>query len=226
MERMALELNDQGADMKSFKERYKVYRQRRQELEGDPDAPEGLASFLGRSLAKTGVHLARRAPAVGVAFDFVDEEAFAAQAGEWMSYIAKKVANKDEIKLVREPVEVLTPLFFEGLNKAPENNLIGLFFDTYERTSEYIDPWLRNVINGRYGAVPTNIVISIAGQLELDRNAWAPYEGLLARFPLELFTPDEVREYLMRKTIVNEQVIDVITHLSGQTAPARCYIGK
>ena len=216
MGRIAADLEKQGLDVKSFNERYRLYRQRRQELEMDPEAPQGLPSFLGRTLAKTGIHLARRAPAVGVAFEFVDEETFAAQAGEWMGYIAKKLGNKDEVKLIQEPVEVLTPIFLEKLNEVSDRKVIGLFFDTYERTSEYLDVWLRNVVNDRYGAVPANIIISIGGQVELDRNSWAPYEGIVARLPLELFTVEEVQEYLLRKGIKNEQVVEVITNLSGQ----------
>jgi len=50
--RIAEQLAAQDQTVKAFDERYRVYRQRRQELEADPDAPQGFASFIGRTLAK------------------------------------------------------------------------------------------------------------------------------------------------------------------------------
>jgi hypothetical protein len=66
--------------LKIFAERYKVYRQRREEIEADPEAPQGFPAFLGRTLAKGGLRLARRVPVGGVVADLVDEEVFASLA--------------------------------------------------------------------------------------------------------------------------------------------------
>jgi hypothetical protein len=66
--------------LKIFAERYKVYRQRREEIEADPEAPRGFPAFLGRTLAKGGLRLARRVPVGGVVADLVDEEVFASLA--------------------------------------------------------------------------------------------------------------------------------------------------
>ncbi len=88
------QLQKQGYEFRAFQERYRVYRQKRQELEADPEAPHGISSVVGRALAKTGVHFARRAPIVGVAFDFVDEEALASHIGDFATYVAKKIGNR------------------------------------------------------------------------------------------------------------------------------------
>jgi tetratricopeptide (TPR) repeat protein len=202
--------------LKTFAERYKVYRQRRQEIEAAPDAPQGFPAFLGRTLAKGGIRLARRVPIGGVAADLVDEDAFASLAGDFASYVACKIGNKDEVRLVLKPVKVLTPLFLADLQEVAEKHPIALFSDAYERTGDFLDPWLRDLLEGRHGDVPANIVLVIAGRDELDRNHWAPYEGLLARLPLRPFTEKETRDYLARKEITDEQVVDVILHLSGR----------
>ena len=47
-----------------------TFRQRREEIEADPAAPRGFSAFLGRTLAKGALHLAHRAPAVGIAAEF------------------------------------------------------------------------------------------------------------------------------------------------------------
>jgi tetratricopeptide (TPR) repeat protein len=153
---------------------------------------------------------------VGVVFDFVDEETLAIQAGDWMHYIAKKITNKDELTLIREPAQILTTLFLEELANTMSEGLIALFFDTYERTSDYLDNWLRGWFEEDYGEVPSNITLTIGGQHELDKNRWAPYEAIIARLPLETFTLPETQEYLTRKGIIDEKIIDVIVNLSGR----------
>jgi tetratricopeptide (TPR) repeat protein len=216
MGRIAEQFDAQEHPLKTFTERYRVYRQHWQEIEADPDAPQGFPAFLGRTLAKGGLRLARRVPVGGVVADFVDEEAVASLAGDFASYVARKIGNKDEVRLVLEPVEVLTPLFLADLREMADKHLLALFFDTYERTGSSLDSWLRDLLEGRHGDVPVNIVLTIAGRDELDRNHWAPYEGLLARLSLDPFTEEEAHDYLARKGITDEQVVEVILQLSGR----------
>jgi tetratricopeptide (TPR) repeat protein len=216
MGRVAEHFEVQEHSLKAFGERYRVYRQRRQEIESDPETPQGFAAFLGRTLAKGGLRLARQVPIGGMVADFVDEEAFAELGSEFASYVARKIGNKDEVKLVLEPVEVLTPLLLSDLRQVAEKHPVALFFDTYERTGDFLDPWVRDLLEGCYGGVPANILLVIAGRDALDRNLWAPYEGLLARLPLDPFTEKEAREYLIRKGITDQQVVEVILHLSGR----------
>ena len=96
MARLAQQFENQGHKLEKFSERYKVYRQKKQELESDPEAPQGFSAFLGQAVAKGGLRLAKEVPVAGAAMDFVDADAFASQAGEWASYVAKKLTNKDE----------------------------------------------------------------------------------------------------------------------------------
>ncbi|HEY9621472.1 MAG TPA: tetratricopeptide repeat protein, partial [Crinalium sp.] len=216
MSQLADDLEKQGHKLTQFNERYRVYRQKRQELEADPEAPQGFSAFLGRTIAKSAVKLGRRVPAAGVVLDFVDEDVVATQAGEWATYLAKKVTNKDEVRLLQEPVEILTPLFLQDLNRIAEKTDVSLFFDTYERTGEFLDDWLRDILQGQHGDVPPNIVLVIAGREELNRNNWAGYEGLMVRLPLEPFTADEARQFLAKKGFTQERVIEVILRLSGR----------
>ncbi|MFQ5897993.1 MAG: tetratricopeptide repeat protein, partial [Candidatus Methylomirabilia bacterium] len=215
MGRIADEFAHRGHGLKTFGDPYQIYRQRRQALEADPEAPPGLLTAIGRARPKRGHRPARRTTVSGALSDFMDEEAFAPQTPEWTSYAARELPNNDEVRLVLEPVEVLTPLFLDDLRKVAEENFIALFFDTYEQTRAYLDGWVRDLLDGRYGELSGDIVFAIGGQHELDRNRWAPYEGLLVRLPLTPFTAEEVRECLARKGVTDEGAGEVIRELSG-----------
>ena len=180
MGRLVAQLEQSGVKL-AFSDRYNVYRQKKQELEVDPEAPQGFSAFLGRSLTKAGLGLAKQIPGSGAVMPFVDEDGLTTQVSEWSAYVAKKLTNKDEVRLVQEPVEVLTPLFLEAIAKVAEPQGIALFFDTYERTADVLDDWLRDLCEGRYGAAPENLIVTIAGRNELDPQRWSDYD--LARMP-------------------------------------------
>jgi tetratricopeptide (TPR) repeat protein len=216
MGNIAAHLEFQGQELKSFNSRFRVYRERRQELEADPEAPKGLPTLIGRVIGKGGLHLARRIPVGGVAFEMIEEEDVANLMGDVASYVSRKLTNKDEVQLVLRPDEILTPLFIKDLRNIAAQRLVALFLDTYERTSHFLDAWLRDIFEGRHGSVFPNVLFTIGGQYELDRNQWAPYEALVGRVSLELFTETETREYLTHKEITDEEIVKDILHLSGR----------
>ena len=217
MGRLAQQFEQQGYKLSQFSERYQVYCQKRQQLESDPEAPKGFSAFLAQTVAKTGVSITKNiVPGGKVVVDLIDEKAVTSQAGEWASFVAKKLTNKDDVRLIQEPVGILTPLFLKELGKIAANSGVALFFDTYERSEEFLDSWLREVLEGRYGEVPLNTIFTIAGRQELDKNHWANYEGLIVRLSLEPFTLEEAEQFLAHKGITNRKVIDVILSISGR----------
>jgi tetratricopeptide (TPR) repeat protein len=216
MGRFTEQFEAQGHPLKTFAERYKVYRQRWQEIEADPEARSAFPARLGRAMTKGSLDLARIVPGVGAFVELLDEEPIVSKGGEFAAYVARKLRNKEEVHLVLKPVEVLTPLFLADLREVAEKHPIALLFDTYERTGNFLDSWLRELLEGRHGSVPVDILVVVAGRDELDRNHWAPYGGVLARLSLEPFTEEETRDYLARKGITNERVVEVILGLSGR----------
>jgi tetratricopeptide (TPR) repeat protein len=214
MGHIAKQFERKGHALKTFNDCYQTYLQRRRELAADPEAPQGLSNFIG-TLAKTGIRIGRYTPA-GVVLDFIDEDAISKDASNLVNYLARKLANKDEVYLLQKPIEVLTPLFLQELRKIAEKYFIALFFDTYERTSEYVDDWLRAMLEGQHGDIPLNTVIVIAGRDELDKNFWVMYERLLVSLPLKVFSTEEAREFLAREGISDERVTEVILRLSGR----------
>ncbi|WNZ48876.1 AAA family ATPase [Leptolyngbya boryana CZ1] len=220
LSRLALDLEKQGIECKKFQERYKVYRQKKQELEADPDAPQGFAAGMGKFIARAGIGVAKSIPGSGGVMEFVDSEGVANQAGEWTAFVARKLTNKDEVRLVQEPIEVLTPLFLEDLNRVAEKQTIVLLLDTYEQTGAFLDDWLRSLLNDRYDAsLHPNCLICIAGRDLLNKNAWIEWEELIARSELEPFTEAEGRLYLASCAITQESIVQEIWRLSSGGLP-------
>ena len=215
MGRVADQFEQQGHKLSAFSERYKVYRQKKQELETDPEAPKGFSAFVGKAIAKASLNVVKQVPVSGAITAFLDEDAISNQASDWATYVAKKLTNKDEVRLVQEPIEVLTPLFLEDLCKLANQKHLLLIFDVYERTSNYLEHWFSEVLEERYGDLPANLMLAIAGRNELDKNRWADWEVAIARLSLSPFTEEEATQFLTRKGITNPQMIDVILRLSG-----------
>ena len=216
LESAAKQLEKQGYGLKKFNKTYQTYLQKCQELATDPDAPSGLADFMG-DLAKMGFRIGRHTPA-GVVLDLVGEETIAvgasSVANSFITHLRRKLSN-EEANLVQKPIEVLTRCFLEELWDVAENHLVAFFFDTYEYTKAYLEDWLLACLDGYYGEMPANVIIVIAGRDELNKNHWEKFEGILTHIPLEPFSEEDARKYLARKGIMEEQVVKVILYLSG-----------
>ncbi|MEV5732212.1 tetratricopeptide repeat protein [Streptomyces sp. NPDC052292] len=92
-----------------------------------------------------------------------------------------------------------------------------LFFDTYERTGPMLDAWLRDVlVSDRYGQLPANVLVVLAGQTQLDPQYWGDWLDLVTDLPLGIFTEPEARQLLARKGVTDQKITEVILELSGR----------
>ncbi|NJM58596.1 MAG: hypothetical protein HC857_15935, partial [Synechococcales cyanobacterium RU_4_20] len=88
-------------------------------------------------------------------------------------------------------------LFLKDLEAVAAKRDVLLCFDTYEEAERFLDDWLRALLTKElYGAVPTNVVLVVAGRAELERNDWAALGDLIVRLPLEPFTEEEAQGFL------------------------------
>jgi tetratricopeptide (TPR) repeat protein/GTPase SAR1 family protein len=213
---LADQLGDTGLHCKAFLQKYQHYLKRRAELETDPDAPAGVAGALASAAVSVGLSW------VGVETDIpvLDSPEFgralAERAGEWTSYVNRKWGNRDDTALLLSPSRTLTSAFVSDLTAGENKAAIVLGFDTYERNEGVLDKWLRQMLRGDYGGLPPNVVVLAAGQSRLSSNSWAHFESVMVRVHLQEFAEEEVREYLARHGIVDEQVIELVRSLSGQ----------
>ena len=211
---LAADLVSHKVKLDNFAKHYTTYQKRRSELENDPNAPEGTPSFLTTTAVRIGLGSAGLAPVVGGVIASLDDAAIAEQADRLRKYISTKFHSTD-IRLLLSPVEELTPLFVEELRNASNQPAFGLFFDSYERTAALLDDWLVDLLNGRYGDLPADIVITVAGQRPLDANKWIPYLDVISDVQLAPFSDTEARQLLAHRGVTNSDVVEVILALSA-----------
>jgi tetratricopeptide (TPR) repeat protein len=211
---LASDLAEFKFELDGFAKKYSTYQRRRSELENDPNAPEGTPSFLTTTAIQIGLGAAGLVPIAGTLTSQLDSATIAEQADRLRKYISKKYRSH-EIRLLLSPVEELTPAFVDGLQSAANRAGLALFFDSYEHTATLLDSWLIDVLNGRYGALPANIVVTIAGQKTLDANSWIQYLDVIADVQLSLFSDTEARQLLAHRGVTNSDVVEVILALSG-----------
>jgi tetratricopeptide (TPR) repeat protein len=215
MAKLTLDLTRAGYPLKRLEKQLATYKAHRHQLESDPMAPPGTFEFIAQTALRTVLQAAKAVPGGGIAAEIVDPAAAAEQAERLRSYLSKKLRRTDDIRLVLSPTEVLTPVFVEDLAAIGKQLTVALFFDTFERTGTFIEGWLLDLLDGRYGALPGDLAITIAGQSPLNANRWASYRSIMADVPLTEFTAAEASELLDHAGVRDPQVRDVILELSG-----------
>ena len=215
MDHIAIRLERSGREMKNFRPRYNTYLQNINRIKADPQVPQGLTDLLGRLAVRATFVAGDLVPGLRKGLEFLPQDQLEIQGGEWLSFLVKKLSNKDEVSLVLEPVQILSPLFLEDIQKlAADHPQVIFFLDTYEKTGEYLDSWLRDLLAGRYGDWPQNVRLVIAGQERLQRGHWADFLDLIDDRNLSPFSEEEARAYLNKKRVNDERVIAVILNLS------------
>lgn len=215
MSAIADQLKRSGIRLKEFEKRASAYRKRRHELEADPQAPDGIAAFLTKAAVTISLAALRDVPMAGCLLAAVNPLDAGQQANQARIYLARKINDHEEMRLLLSPMEALTPYFVDELYRVAADRRIALFFDAYERTGILLDQWLRRMYEGTYGLLPETLVTTIAGQSPFNSGLWGNYLPVIADIPLEPFNEIESRQFLTRKGIDEESVIEVILSLSG-----------
>ncbi|KPI17936.1 Tetratricopeptide TPR_2 repeat-containing protein [Actinobacteria bacterium OK074] len=222
MAAISSQLARQGVELKALDKLLTTYRQRRHEAEtasampdvtgaGSPSAGSMMAAQAG--LGALGL---LPLPGAGVVAGAVDASQLAYGTDRLRAALSARFRNHDDVQLVLEPLNVLTPLLVEELTRAAEGApWLTLFFDTYERTAPFLDPWLLDLLTtDRYGALPANVVVTLAGQHGPDPARWTDYAGFVTEFALEPFSESEARQLLAAKGVLDETIIREVLRLS------------
>lgn len=213
---IAGQLGRSGARLRDFEKRAAAYRQRRQELESDPQTPDDIAGFLTRTAVTIGLAAARGIPVAGGLIAPMDLPSTADQVNRARVYLARRLRDHADVRLLLSPAEELGPVFVADLNRVAADRSLALFIDAYERTSLVLDHWLRSLYDGRYGNLPVTLVTTISGQKPLSPGLWGDYLPVIADIPLEPFSDTEARQFLASKGIQDEDITQVILSLSGR----------
>jgi tetratricopeptide (TPR) repeat protein len=216
MQAIASDLSRQGVDLGGFARLLSTYLRRRLQVETDTEAPAGAAAFMTQTAVRVGLHAAQAVPGVGGLAGSVDPAAAADQAEQLRRFLGKKFRRREDVRMLLSPLDALTPAFVRDLAGAGRRRPLALFFDTYEQTGPLLDGWLRSVLDGAYGDLPQDLVVTVAGRHPLDLGGWAPYAAVLADVPLAPFTEAEGRQLLAEKGVTSERVVQVILEVSGR----------
>ncbi|MBI1763132.1 MAG: tetratricopeptide repeat protein, partial [Acidobacteria bacterium] len=214
MGRVAEELAKAKFTHNAFDERYKEYRKLRQEVEGDPKAPRGVIDLIARGVTDAAIKSARHFPGASPLLEHVDEKAAGETLSQFAHYAIDRWGNKDEVRLLREPERILTPLWLELIAKATASRRVLLLFDVFERTSASLTPWLLALCGFEHGDFNTNLSFVIAGREPLEQH-WTDLAGDICHMPLEPFTPEETRAYLLTREITDDHVVAQIHEDTG-----------
>ena len=210
--RFAQQLTEQGFPLKHFNERYKTYLQKMHEIEMDPEAPQGLAATVARTVVRAVFIGGDTVPGIRKGLEFVPREAIETEASEWATYLAKKFTNKDEVALMRDPVSILTPLFFEDLNEIAQKRKVLLCFDNFEATSLELREWLLRL---REYKPSLDIRVAIAGR-DLPGAKWDALRTAMLTIRLDVFKELEAEMFLDVFGITNSKRRQEILELSGR----------
>ncbi|WP_131815859.1 ATP-binding protein [Streptomyces sp. 3213.3] len=173
LESLVQQLAPRGA-ARHFDKALASYRQqqlRDAQVSADPTATGPSAG--GRIAAGVGLAMVQSLPVVGPLASAVSAEEVSQAAHRVGAVLGERSHAADSLLL--DPAEALTPPFVELLRRlAGEVPWLALFFDTYERTEVFLGTWLLDLVEGRYGDLPANMVLTVAGQHRLHPGAWAP----------------------------------------------------
>ncbi|MEU0657489.1 tetratricopeptide repeat protein [Streptomyces lavendulocolor] len=221
-------LDRQGHPLKALDRQLAAYHRFRHEAEaaaqagpadGPPGPPGAPAPSPGSlAAAQAGLIGAGMLPVVGAFAGGVDPALVARGADRLRATLGPRGrARGDDARLALDPVPVLGPLFVAELDRvAKDVPWIALFLDTFERTGPVLGTWLRDLLAGeRYGPLPGNVVLALAGRDRLDPACWSEWSHAVADLPLEPFTEPETRHLLTARGVVDEPVVQDVLRLSG-----------
>ncbi|MFG2791445.1 tetratricopeptide repeat protein [Streptomyces sp. NPDC048419] len=213
---------DQSRRLRALERRLATYRDRRREAEAAAlaaSAPEPPTASAGSTAAvQAGIGLVdATVPFAGVVTRGIPADRLAQGADRLWAGLGARFRSEDDRDLVLTPEKVLTPLLLRDLRDAASGGRwIVLFFDTYERTGPYLEPWLHEMLTGdeEVRRLPATLVVVTAGQSPRDS---ARGGGLysVADVALEPFTDEEARRLLAARGVVAEPVVEEVLRLTG-----------
>ncbi|MFF0092953.1 tetratricopeptide repeat protein [Streptomyces canus] len=223
METLCREFTDQGRRLKDLERRLATWRDRRREAEAAlaalaQESTPQTASAGSRIAVDLGLGALETAlPGVGLFTRSLPADRLAQGADRLRAGLGARFRNLEDVDLVLTPERVLTPMLLAELRAAASAvPWIVLFFDTYERTGPFLDPWLYDVLTKprEHGLLPAAVVVVTAGQRPLDSDRWGGLESV-AEVPLAPFTEAESRRLLAARGVVAEPVVEEVLRLTG-----------
>ncbi|MEU5401098.1 tetratricopeptide repeat protein [Streptomyces sp. NPDC005963] len=224
LEAVCAQFAAQGFPLKPVEKLLATYRQRRHEVESAVAAVPEVDPATGAPAPTTGSLVVAQAgliamglvPGAGAITGAIDPNRIAHATDNARAALSRHFGKQEDVALVLDPVKFLTPVLLAELDRIADRvPWIAFFFDTYERTGPFLDPWLCDLLASRHGSLAGNCLFTTSGQLPLNPHVWSDYAGLIAEIPLSPFTETEARQLLADKKVHDEDVVRDVLRLSG-----------
>lgn len=191
LSRFVEELEESHVDFPRFDKTFKRYLAI--QLKAEQEAKSLGEKTTG--LVKEGLKVGGKVAAYALPYGKLGEDVGVPLASAVVDVLASKLSQPD-YELYRESVERLTEVFLEDIvNIDPPRRLV-LMLDTYEQL-EALDNWVRDLAR----RLPDNVLLVIAGRVEVGREWDAVWPGWVAAAqiePLGLMSDDHLRELVQR----------------------------
>ncbi|MCX2732970.1 ATP-binding protein [Saccharopolyspora sp. NFXS83] len=206
----------QGGQARSFEIRLAEYSKNRDEVLSDPQAPRAARELFLTNVVRVGKGIAKTAvPGLTAVADEYTSDELVSHLERTRAFLADKFRTHDQVELLLSPVEELSPLLVNDMRRLADHRPLALFIDDYERTSAVVEPWLLRMLEGRFGELPTNLVVVVAGQHPLDVNTWGEYAPITQSWRLDPFTPGETEALLRRRGVADQSALAAVIRFSG-----------
>jgi tetratricopeptide (TPR) repeat protein len=198
-----------SSNVKSLEALLRRYHSLRSEIEADEGAP-AIARNLVKPAVSRGIRAARRVPGVGIVMEFIDPDLAGKAAQELAAYLWRKARNEDEVRLIRQPEEILTPLFIRAVNElAATGRRTVLVLDVFERTASTLEAWLYQTLHSDHGDIHPTFVVVVAGRDELGQQ-FAEFRDAVSYIRLEPFSTEETARYLAQRGVTDPLLVKAI----------------
>ncbi|MGF1428308.1 tetratricopeptide repeat protein [Kitasatospora sp. LaBMicrA B282] len=195
-----------------------VQRHRRtQHAAGEPGAGGEAASLPARVVAQAALGAAGLVPGGGAVAAMTNPQLLAQSADRLAGGIHRRRARGHGDTGTAESETALCRAFVTELRRLCERRpgrRVVLFLDTWERTGQLLDAWLRELLTDGFGRLPLEVTIVLAGRDALAERDWAPLRDVVVDVPLELFTDQEARELLAARGVADPGAVAAVLQAS------------
>jgi tetratricopeptide (TPR) repeat protein len=194
MDNIVQQLERKGMAMASFRHRFRLFHERLLELGVSPNVPQEFSAVSYSRLMGT------TWPPQGGSSQYGEHKS------TWISHIARAMPSSEEKDLVLDPVLHLSVAFVTDIQRLTREHSFALFLDDYNASErDYLDEWLRDLLDGSFGELQGNILVVVASRDMLSPRDWSRFGPVLERWRLGPLSPRDAEDYVKVEKKVKEE---------------------
>jgi hypothetical protein len=217
------DIKELGISNSIFEEHYSTYIRLRSELENDPGT-SNLIDFIGSDITNIrnchlsiSKKLAQRLEIEKINYDKDTRERFEESFLAIKENVGRCFSSLDDIRLIENPIDILSFEFLKVLNVASSCQTVVLLFDDYQVNENILNPWLTSLVkqSSLGTGLPENTILVISSLKKLDREYWSLFESFTTDIKLSKFIGEEISLILNYQGIQDNINKTFISKLTG-----------